>query len=99
MRMYVGNLSYNTGASQLRDLFAAFGDVVDATVISDKDTGRSKGFGFVEMREQQDGDDAIQALDGSNLDGRQIKVSVANERERRGGEGRADRRDKSARGW
>lgn len=102
MRMYVGNLSYQAGAIQLRELFAAFGEVTDATIITDKDTGQSKGFGFVEMRVRADAENAMEVLDGSTYEGRQLKVNLAKERDRspRAREDhRADRRDKSPRGW
>ena len=77
MNIYVGNLSYNTTEGDLRTAFEAHGEVVSSAVISDRDSGRSKGFGFVEMADNQAGTAAISALDGSELDGRQIKVNEA----------------------
>jgi cold-inducible RNA-binding protein len=77
MNIYVGNLSYSTTEGDLRAAFESHGEIVSAAVISDRETGRSKGFGFVEMGDNQQGKAAISALDGSELDGRQIKVNEA----------------------
>ena len=74
-KIYVGNLSYDTNESGLSDLFGAHGKVVSAKVISDRDSGRSKGFAFVEMETEDEARAAISALNGSSLDGRQIKVN------------------------
>jgi RNA recognition motif-containing protein len=78
--IYVGNLSYSTDSNGLRDLFAAYGEVTSAQVIEDRDTGRSRGFGFVEMANDEEAQTAIAEIDGSNLDGRNLKVNVARER-------------------
>jgi cold-inducible RNA-binding protein len=87
-RLYVGNLSWDTTQDTLRAAFAADGRTVkDLTVMMDRDTGRPRGFAFVEMGSKSDADAAIQALDGSNLDGRQIKVNEAKERAPRTGGG------------
>jgi RNA recognition motif-containing protein len=80
--IYVGNLSYDSNEDSLRTLFEQYGDVVSAKVITDRDTGRSRGFGFVEM-EGEDCQNAIQALDGYELDGRSLKVNEAKPREPR----------------
>lgn len=84
-RLYVGNLSYQTDSSQLQELFAQHGQVVSAQVISDRDTGRSKGFGFVEMASDAEADAAIAALNGQPFEGRNITVNEARPREERGG--------------
>jgi len=80
MNIYAGNLSYNTQDNELNDAFSEFGEVQSAKVIMDRDTGRSKGFGFVEMANDDDGKKAIEALDGTDLDGRTIKVNEARPR-------------------
>ncbi len=77
MNIYVGNLSYKMKDEDLEKLFSPFGSVSESKVISDRDTGRSKGFGFVEMENQAEGDEAIKELDGKEIDGRNIKVNVA----------------------
>jgi len=80
--LYVGNLTFNTTTADLETLFAQHGDVKTAQVINDRDTGRSRGFGFVEMESQEGADTAISALNGTDLDGRDLSVSVAKERSR-----------------
>ena len=80
MNIYVGNLPYSATDSELRDLFGQFGAVSKTNVISDRDTGRSKGFGFVEMENAEDGERAIRELDGNDLDGRNLKVNEARPR-------------------
>ena len=80
MNIYAGNLSYNTQDNELNEAFAEFGEVSSAKVIMDRDSGRSKGFGFVEMANDDDGKKAIEALDGTDLDGRTIKVNEARPR-------------------
>jgi RNA recognition motif-containing protein len=86
-RLYVGNLSYNVDSSELERLFAQHGQVTSAQVISDRDTGRSKGFGFVEMGNDQEAQAAIAALNGQQHDGRTLTVNEARPREERGGGG------------
>jgi RNA recognition motif-containing protein len=81
MNIYVGNLPYSISETELRDLFSQYGAVQKANVISDRETGRSKGFGFVEMGSAEDGERAIRELDDSSLDGRNIKVNEARPRE------------------
>ncbi len=85
MKLYVGNLSFNTGASDLETAFAAAGTVESANVIEDRETGRSRGFGFVEMATKEDGDNAIAMFNGKELDGRELTVNEAKPREDRGG--------------
>ncbi len=83
MNIYVGNLSYDTRDSDLEEAFAAFGTVDSARVIMDRDSNRSKGFGFVEMESQADAQEAISSLDGTDLQGRTIKVNEAKPREKK----------------
>ena len=80
--LFVGNLPFTTSSPDLEQLFSPYGAVSRAQVITDRDTGRSRGFGFVEMDSADDAQKAIDALDGSDIDGRQIKVNVARERSR-----------------
>ncbi|HTW95385.1 MAG TPA: RNA-binding protein [Tepidisphaeraceae bacterium] len=82
-RLYVGNLSYNTSSSDLQTLFAPFGAVQSAEVIADRDSGRSKGFGFVEMGTDDEAKAAIAALHGKEHDGRPLTVNEARPREER----------------
>lgn len=78
--IYVGNLTFNTTSGDLEALFADHGEVTKATVISDRDTGRSRGFGFVEMGTSEAANAAIAALNGRNVDGRDLTVNVAKPR-------------------
>jgi cold-inducible RNA-binding protein len=80
--LYVGNLTFGTTSSDLQNLFAQHGEVTKAQVITDRDTGRSRGFGFVEMASSDAAKAAVEALDGHNLDGRALTVNVAKERSR-----------------
>ncbi len=77
MRMYVGNLNYRTDEEALRNLFSEHGEVEDAVVITDRETGQSRGFGFVTMTDDQEAQAAIEALDGNEFDGRQLRVNEA----------------------
>src|SRR5207253_4696114 len=86
-KLYVGNLSYGVSDGDLRQLFEAHGTVESAQVIMDRDTGRSKGFGFVEMGRDQEAQAAIQAMNGKEVDGRALTVNEAKPREDRGGGG------------
>ncbi len=86
-KLYCGNLSYNVSSPQLEQMFSDFGSVVSAQVIMDRDTGRSKGFGFVEMSSQQEANAAISGLNGKDNDGRSLQVNEAKPREDRGGGG------------
>lgn len=83
MKIYIGNLSYNTTEDEVRELFAQHGEVTSVTMITDVYTGQSKGFGFVEMPKQSEAEQAIKALDGSTVKGRNLKVNVARPREER----------------
>jgi heterogeneous nuclear ribonucleoprotein A1/A3 len=84
-KLFVGNLSWNTSDDGLYEAFAQFGEVSEAKVITDRDTGRSRGFGFVTFAEEQAGEDAMSAMDGTDLDGRPIRVNEAQERRNGGG--------------
>lgn len=86
-KLFVGNLSYNVTDNDLQQLFAPHGSVASAQVIMDRDSGRSKGFGFVEMGSEQEAQAAVSALNGATLDGRNVTVSEARSQERRGGGG------------
>ena len=79
--IYVGNLSYQTSSSDLEQLFSRFGDVTRASVVSDRETGQSKGFGFVEMSNASEADSAISELNDQDHDGRKLKVNEARPRE------------------
>ena len=83
MRLYVGNLAYSVTSQSLEQLFSEFGQVKDATVVQDRDTGRSKGFGFVEMNDNSQAQAAIQALNLKEIDGRCLTVNEARPREER----------------
>ncbi len=84
-KLYVGNLTYNVTDAELEQMFAPHGSVQSAQVIMDRDTGRSKGFGFVEMGSDQEAQAAIQALNGQQVEGRTLTVNEAKPREDRGG--------------
>jgi RNA recognition motif-containing protein len=89
-KLFVGSLSWNINDQGLREAFEPFGEINEAVVITDRDSGRSRGFGFVTFEDDEAADKAISALDGTELDGRPIKVNVARERSRdrdRGGYG------------
>src|SRR5258707_5744415 len=86
-KLYVGNLAYGVKDSDLQDLFSAHGTVDTAQVIMDRDTGRSKGFGFVEMSSDQEARAAIAALNGKEVDGRNLTVNQARPKEEGGGRG------------
>ena len=83
MKIYVGNLSFDTTDNDLRQAFAAYGAVDSAKTVTDRETGRSRGFGFVEMPNDNEARAAMQALDGKSLQGRAIKVNEAKPREDR----------------
>ncbi|HOX17413.1 MAG TPA: RNA-binding protein [Spirochaetales bacterium] len=82
-KLYVGNLNYNTYEGALRDAFQQFGNVVSAKIITDRDTGNSKGFGFVEMGSDDEARAAINGMNGVELDGRQLRVNEAMDKPRR----------------
>ncbi|MBT8485323.1 MAG: RNA-binding protein [Phycisphaerales bacterium] len=77
VKLYVGNLSFSTSEAELRELFSQYGEVNDVALITDRDTGRPRGFGFVELGSDQAGREAISALDGKEFGGRQLKVNEA----------------------
>lgn len=83
MNIYVGNLSYKSTEDDLREKFEQFGAVSSVNIITDKFSGQSKGFGFIEMPNASEGKEAMESLDGSNLSGRNIKVNEAKPREER----------------
>jgi RNA recognition motif-containing protein len=83
MKLFVGNLSFDTTEAELEELFAPFGTVADAKVISDQNTGRSRGFGFVTLKNAAEGQAAIKALSGKNVGGRNLTVNEARPREER----------------
>ena len=87
MKLYVGNLSFQTSTNDLQQLFAQAGTVESAAIIEDRDTGRSRGFGFVEMASKEDGQKAIEQFNGKDLNGRNLNVNEAKPREDRGNRG------------
>jgi RNA recognition motif-containing protein len=87
MKLYVGNLSFQTSSYELEELFATVGTVESASVVEDRETGRSRGFGFVEMASKEEGEKAIEEFNGKEVNGREIKVNEAKPREDRGGFG------------
>ena len=97
-KLYVGNLSYNVSSSDLEAMFAAHGTVQSAEVIMDRETGRSKGFGFVEMGSDQEAQAAISALNGQDQGGRALTVNEAKPREPRSGGGGGGGRPRACRG-
>ncbi len=90
--LYVGNLSFQVTSDQLRSLFESYGEVSSASVVMDRETGRSRGFGFVEMN--SGGSEAIEALDGKDFEGRALTVNEARPREQRSGGGGGGRRNR-----
>jgi cold-inducible RNA-binding protein len=86
-KLFVGSLSWNTDDHSLREAFSPFGEIVEATVITDRDSGRSRGFGFVTFADDEGADKAMSALNNTELDGRTIRVDVAQERSRGNGGG------------
>ena len=85
IKLYVGNLSFNTSSEDLRELFSQAGTVESASVVEDRDTGRSRGFGFVEMSSREEGEAAIAQFNGKEFGGRNLTVNEAKPREDRGG--------------
>jgi cold-inducible RNA-binding protein len=85
MKLYVGNLSFETSRNELQTLFAQTGTVTSVNLIEDRETGRSRGFGFIEMSSDEEGTAAIQTLNGQELGGRTLKVNEAKPRENRNG--------------
>jgi RNA recognition motif-containing protein len=87
MKLYVGNLAFQTTGEDLQQLFAQAGTVESASVVEDRDTGRSRGFGFVEMASKEEGQKAIEQFNGKEVNGRNLNVNEAKPRENRGGGG------------
>ena len=96
--IFVGNLDFNVSEDELRNLFATYGQVDRVTILTDRDTGRSRGFGFVEMTSGEDGEKAIAALNGSQLSGRTLNVNEARPKAERAGGGGGGGRDRGGRG-
>jgi len=89
MNMYVSNLSFHTGEDELRKLFEEFGVVTSAKVVTDRDTGRSRGFGFVEMQSQDEAENAMKSLNNKEIQGRPMSVSIAREKTSRPSNGKS----------
>jgi cold-inducible RNA-binding protein len=87
MKIFVGNLSFNTQQHQIEELFAGLGEVTSVSLVTDRETGRSRGFAFVEMADSTEGQKACEALNERELDGRRLTVNEARPQERRGGGG------------
>lgn len=90
-KLYVGNLSFNTTTQDLEQLFATVGTVESTNIIEDRETGRSRGFAFVEMSSSEEAQNAISQLDGKEVDGRELKINEAKPRENRAGNGGGSR--------
>ena len=88
MRIYVGNLSFSSTEEGVRELFSEYGEVVDVSLITDRETGRPRGFGFVEMRNQDEAQKAIESLNGVEFEGRTLTINEARSRTGGGGGGR-----------
>ena len=85
MKLFIGGLSWDTNEDGLRDAFSRFGEIEEVRVITDRDTGRSRGFGFMTFSQDEDAKNAIAEMNGTELDGRSIRVDEAQERSPRGG--------------
>jgi RNA recognition motif-containing protein len=96
--IFVGNLSFNTSEEELRQMFESFGSVDRVSIMTDRDTGRSRGFGFVEMTNNEDGEKAITSLNGSQVGGRTLNVNEARPKAEHAGGGGRDRSDRGGRG-
>jgi cold-inducible RNA-binding protein len=99
MKLYVGNLSFQTSSNDLQDLFAQAGTVESVAVVEDRETGRSRGFGFVEMATKEEGEAAISQLNGREVGGRSLTVNEARPREDRGGGAGGNRSGGRASRW
>ena len=97
-KLYVGNLSFNTSNEDLQELFGQAGTVESVNIVEDRDTGRSRGFGFVEMSSKEEGQTAIEQLNGKEIDGRSLTVNEARPREERSGGGGGGNRGGGGRG-
>ena len=91
MKLYVGNLAFETSSNDLQTMFAQAGTVESVSLIEDRETGRSRGFGFVEMSTKEEGEAAVAQFNGKDVDGRTLKVNEAKPRENRGGSGGGSR--------
>ena len=87
MKLYVGNLSFSTSSQDLTELFGTIGAVTSSNIIEDRETGRSRGFGFIEMENKADGERAVAELNGKEVDGRELKVNEAKPQTNGGGRG------------
>jgi RNA recognition motif-containing protein len=96
--IFVGNLNFNTSEEELRQLFEPYGQVDRVSIMTDRDTGRSRGFGFVEMTSAEDGEKAIAALNGSQIGGRTLNINEARPKAERGSGGGGGGRDRGGRG-
>ena len=94
MNIYVSNISFHTNEDDLKNLFSKFGAVTSAKIIMDRETNESRGFGFVEMQSAEEGNKAIEGLQGKEIEGRALSVSVARERENGGGRNSFSRSNK-----
>ena len=101
MKIYVGNMPYTASSAELSELFSQYGRVAEANVIMDRETGRSKGFGFVDMPNEAEANEAVEALNSSQMGGRTLRVSEARPRSDRGdrGDRGGDRGDRDRGGW
>ena len=99
MNIYVSNLSFNTNDAELNELFSKFGAVSSAKVIMDRESGRSRGFGFVEMPSDEEGKDAMLGLNNKEVEGRAMSVSIAKEREQRSSGGYSNNRSGGGNRW
>ncbi len=91
MNIYVGNLPFNATETDIRELFEPFGEVTSVSLITDRETGRPRGFGFVEMASSSEGNAAIEALNGREISGRSLRINEARPREERGHRGGSGR--------
>jgi RNA recognition motif-containing protein len=96
--IFVGNLNFNTSEDELRQLFEAHGQVDRVSILTDRETGRSRGFGFVEMNNDADGEKAIAALNGTEIGGRTLNINEARPKAEHGGGGGGGGRDRGGRG-
>jgi RNA recognition motif-containing protein len=99
VKLFIGSLSFSTSSERLREAFARIGTVESASVVTDRDTGRSRGFGFVEMATSEEANDAVARLNGTELDGRRIKVELAKPGGGAGGGTGGPRRSGGGGGW
>ncbi|HPC62764.1 MAG TPA: RNA-binding protein [Verrucomicrobiota bacterium] len=97
-KLFVGNLSFNTTENDLQDAFAAHGTVTEASLMTDRATGRSRGFGFVTMGSSEEAQKAVDALNGALVDGRNLTVNEARPKQERGGGGFRGRHDRAGQG-